>query len=76
MTGTVPGQELAAFGGVLAAGLLLAFLFFWLCATVGVKQTVGYFTAGLWPRWRRRQKRRGQSGGTADDHSDATSPRA
>ena len=40
MTGTVPGQELAAFGGVLAGGLLLVFLFFWLCVKVGIKPTL------------------------------------
>ena len=76
MTGTIPGQEPAEFGGVIAAGLVFVFLFFWLCAKVGIQPTVGFFTTGLWPRWARRRRQKGQSGETASKHSDKTPPEA
>jgi hypothetical protein len=76
MTGTTPGSELAAFGGALAGGLLLVFLFFWLCVKVGVKPTVSVFTAGLWPQRARRRRQKAQREGAAGEHRDETPPPA
>jgi Kef-type K+ transport system membrane component KefB len=57
-------------------GLVIVFLFFWLCVKVGIKPTVGVFTAGLWPRKRRRRQQRAHREETADEHSDETPPQA
>ena len=41
---------------------------------VGIKPTVGFFTAGLWPRRARRWQQKAQHEGTAGEHADETPP--
>jgi hypothetical protein len=72
VTGTIPGQEVAAFGGVLACGVLLAVVFFYLWVKVGFRPTFGLFTAGLRPR----RRKQAQHEETDNEHADKRPPRA
>jgi hypothetical protein len=77
MTGTIPGHEPAELAGVIVVGLLVFVpLFFYLCVKVGIKPTVGLFTAGLWPRKARRRQQQAQREGTPGEHADETPPQA